>query len=602
MENSSAPEPEKKKELKTYSFTRNIFSNEKDEETPGNNENKNGGNTLNLTLTLYDKEISLIAQKENISPKLPNIIYEKYISSETLQGLNKIFSILDTEKIFTIIKNSFEQKLDHITIEEDKIIIKLMINFMEVMTEEIVFELEQVKMSEEEEVIIVKESIKSLTEEKKNLKEEVAKLKNTIEELKKSTSEKDEEISKKLGENKNDYEKKLEENKNEFNKKLEENKNDYEKKFEENKNEFNKKLEENKNDYEKKFEENKNEFNKKLEENKNEYEKKLKEKENENNKKENEIQNILKKLQEEMSEVKEIEKYVKEKIIIEEKKEKEIKFKSFNRKNKIAYSNFRFDINIILLNETIKFKIEEIQDDLNNNPSLYENEFPFNYFGKLSDYYKNQGGINAIFDFLVSRFRDEADKIDKKENKIIIKIKYIFGGKENQDEIKFELNKKEIGLKNVLTNFDKSLRDVNKELINTKKSFEDNLFEKVYPVGSYYWSEKNTSPGELFGGKWQKIEGKFLFASNFNHHVGETGGEERHMLTEKEMPSHSHKYTKFYYYDSKSISNVGNGVDQFLVHDGEQNSSTVNSDTKGGSQPHENMPPYLVANCWKRIK
>ena len=583
MENSSAPEPEKKKELKTYSFTRDIFSNEKDEETPGNNENKNGGNTLNLTLTLYDKEISLIAQKENISPKLPNIIYEKYISSETLQGLNKIFSILDTEKIFTIIKNSFEQKLDHITIEEDKIIIKLMINFMEVMTEEIVFELEQVKMSEEEEVIIVKESIKSLTEEKKNLKEEVAKLKNTIEELKKSTSEKDEEISKKLGENKNDYEKKLEENKNEFNKKLEENKNDYEKKFEENK----------------------NEFNKKLEENKNEYEKKLKEKENENNKKENEIQNILKKLQEEMSEVKEIEKYVKEKIIIEEKKEKEIKSESFNRKNKIGFSKFTFDIKIILLNETIKFIIEEIQDDLNNNPSLYENEFPFNYFGKLSDYYKNQGGIKAIFDFLVSRFRDEADKIDKKEeeNKIIIRIKYIFGGKENQDEIKFELNKKEIGLKNVLTNFDKSLRDVNKELINTKKSFEeDNLFEKVYPVGSYYWSEKNTSPGELFGGEWEKIEGKFLFASNSNHHVGETGGEERHMLTEKEMPSHSHKYTKFYYYDSKSISNVGNGVDQFLVHDGEQNSSTVNSDTKGGSQPHQNMPPYLVANCWKRIK
>ena len=582
MENSSAPEPEKKKELKTYSFTRDIFSNEKDEETPGNNENKNGGNTLNLTLTLYDKEISLIAQKENISPKLPNIIYEKYISSETLQGLNKIFSILDTEKIFTIIKNSFEQKLDHITIEEDKIIIKLMINFMEVMTEEIVFELEQVKMSEEEEVIIVKESIKSLTEEKKNLKEEVAKLKNTIEELKKSTSEKDEEISKKLGENKNDYEKKLEENKNEFNKKLEENKNDYEKKFEENK----------------------NEFNKKLEENKNEYEKKLKEKENENNKKENEIQNILKKLQEEMSEVKEIEKYVKEKIIIEEKKEKEIKSESFNRKNKIGFSKFRFDIKIILLNETIKFIIKEIQDDLNNNPSLYENEFPFNYFGKLSDYYKNQGGMEAIFDFLVSRIRNEADKIDKIDinNKIIIRIKYIFGGKENQDEIKFELNKKEIGLKNVLTNFDKSLRDVNKELINTKKSFEDNLFEKVYPVGSYYWSEKNTSPGELFGGEWQKIEGKFLFASNSNHHVGETGGEERHMLTEKEMPSHSHKYTKFYYYDSKSISNVGNGVDQFLVHDGEQNSSTVNSDTKGGSQPHQNMPPYLVANCWKRIK
>ena len=170
MENRSAPEPEKKKELKTFSFTRDISNKENDEKNPGNDENKNGGNTLNLTLTLYDKEISLVAQRDNINPKLPNIIYEKYISAETLQGLNKIFSVLDTEKIFIIIKNSFEQKLDHITIEEDKIIIKLMINFMEVMTEEIAFELDKIKLSSEEENSIIKESIKLLTEEKKKFK------------------------------------------------------------------------------------------------------------------------------------------------------------------------------------------------------------------------------------------------------------------------------------------------------------------------------------------------------------------------------------------------------------------------------------------------
>ena len=76
--------------------------------------------------------------------------------------MNKIFSILDTEKIFAIIKNSFEQQFDHITIEEDKIIIKLMINFMEVMTEEIMFELEKIKLSSEEDNSLIKESIKLL--------------------------------------------------------------------------------------------------------------------------------------------------------------------------------------------------------------------------------------------------------------------------------------------------------------------------------------------------------------------------------------------------------------------------------------------------------
>ncbi len=81
--------------------------------------------------------------------------------------MNKIFSVLETEKIFDIIKSGFEQKYDKISIEEDKIIIKLIINIMEVMKEEIIFELEKKKLSSEEETTIIKESIKLVTEEKK---------------------------------------------------------------------------------------------------------------------------------------------------------------------------------------------------------------------------------------------------------------------------------------------------------------------------------------------------------------------------------------------------------------------------------------------------
>ena len=597
MENRSAPEPEKKKELKTFSFTRDISNKENDEKTPGNDENKNGGNILNLTLTLYDKEISLVAQRDNINPKLPNIIYEKYISAETLQGLNKIFSVLDTEKIFTIIKNSFEQKFDHIAIEEDKIIIKLMINFMEVMTEEIAFELDKIKLSSEEENSIIKESIKLLTEEKKNLKNEVTQLNNTIEELKKITSEKNSEIIKQIEENKNEYTKKLEENKNEYTKKLEENKNDY-----------SKKIEENKNEYEKKLEENKTEFNKILEENKNEFNKKLEEKEQENKKNMNEFQNILKKLQKEMSEVKEIEKYVKEKIIIEEKEEKEIKTHSLQRKQSKDLNIFNFDIKILLFEEKIKFKIKEIQDDLKNNPILYETDFEMNYFGKLSDYYKNQGGIKSIYEFLILRFNDNEDIINRETNKIIIKVKYTFGSKE--DEIIFKINKKEVGLKNILTNVDETLRVLNKDIIKnnkdineTKEEFKKDLLEKVYPIGSYYWSENDTSPEELFGGKWKKIEGRFLFASDSNHYVGQTGGEERHQLTLDEMPSHSHGYQKFKYKDYYWAENVfreGNSY-QFLERDVNNNIESSTTESKGNSQSHNNMPPYLTANCWKRL-
>ena len=108
---------------------------------------------------------------------------------------------------------------------------------------------------------------------------------------------------------------------------------------------------------------------------------------------------MLKKLQKKIREVKEIEKYVKEKIIIEEKEEKEIKSHSFQRKKNIDSDIFDFDIKILLFNEKIKFKTKEIQDDLKYNPILYETDFEINYFGKLSDYYKNQGGIKSILIF-----------------------------------------------------------------------------------------------------------------------------------------------------------------------------------------------------------
>ena len=126
-----------------------------------------------------------------------------------------------------------------------------------------------------------------------------------------------------------------------------------------------------------------------------------------------------------------------------------------------------------------------------------------------------------------------------------------------------------------------------------KEEFKKDLLEKVYPIGSYYWSEKDISPEELFGGKWEKIEGRFLFASDSNHKVGETGGEERHKLTIDEMPNHSHEFKT--HVESIFASNKGYGE----AHMG---NSTATTSSTGNSQPHNNMPPYLTANCWKRVE
>lgn len=121
----------------------------------------------------------------------------------------------------------------------------------------------------------------------------------------------------------------------------------------------------------------------------------------------------------------------------------------------------------------------------------------------------------------------------------------------------------------------------------------EDLVDVVYPVGSIYMSVNSTSPATLFGGTWQKIEDKFLLASGTSYSNGATGGEAEHTLTIAEMPTHHHK--------TGSRQTYGSGSTWGLINYG-SSVSTQDRDTSstGGGQAHNNMPPYLVVNVWKR--
>jgi hypothetical protein len=323
--------------------------------------------------------------------------------------------------------------------------------------------------------------------------------------------------------------------------------------------------------------------------------------------KEKDFQNMLQKFQREKSQVKEIENDAKENMIINENKEQDVKSHSIQRKIIINKNIFDLDITFLLFEEKIKIKIKEIQNNLKNIPIFYETDFEMKKFGKLYENYKNQGGIKAIFNFLVLRFKGNEDIIIKKRNKIILKVKYAFENEE--DVITLEICRKEIEIKDVLTNIEESLKEINKEIIDSKEKINKDLIEakeevkinildKVYPIGSYYWSEKDYSPDDLFGGRWRKIEGIFLFASDSDHLVGEMGGEEMHELTIDEIPSHDHKYNEF---NNGDYNFCGNG--DKICPEEKRHKFTKSSTTGkcGGSKSHNNMPPYLTANCWKRI-
>lgn len=68
-----------------------------------------------------------------------------------------------------------------------------------------------------------------------------------------------------------------------------------------------------------------------------------------------------------------------------------------------------------------------------------------------------------------------------------------------------------------------------------------NLLEIIYPVGSMWISSINTSPAEIVGGSWTRIEdARFLMAGNGTRKAGEAGGANTITLTTNQIPAHSH--------------------------------------------------------------
>ena len=142
------------------------------------------------------------------------------------------------------------------------------------------------------------------------------------------------------------------------------------------------------------------------------------------------------------------------------------------------------------------------------------------------------------------------------------------------------------------------------------------ICDYIYPIGSIYMSVNNISPSVLFGGTWERIEDRFLLAAGSTYNVGATGGEAEHTLIVDEMPSHKHAFcfsnhNGYLPQNSTSPGAIANAKSSGttcyngMIMDYAGTSPTYNEGTllgnKGGSQPHNNMPPYLVVNVWMRV-
>ncbi len=129
------------------------------------------------------------------------------------------------------------------------------------------------------------------------------------------------------------------------------------------------------------------------------------------------------------------------------------------------------------------------------------------------------------------------------------------------------------------------------------------LTDYLYPIGSIYMNVTDVNPETIYGGSWEKIENKFLFGSSPNYQLGNTGGEEKHLLNLQELPD--------FQLDVRDDINGHTVVNSAYPHEegwGAFNQASANVSGsplrifyRGGNQPHNNMPPYLVVNIWKRI-
>lgn len=129
-----------------------------------------------------------------------------------------------------------------------------------------------------------------------------------------------------------------------------------------------------------------------------------------------------------------------------------------------------------------------------------------------------------------------------------------------------------------------------------------------------------TEVNEMFGGTWERFaQGRMLLGSNYtddenndskNHtKLDEIGGNETHTLTVDEIPAHTHQTRIRLDPQHTGGSNKNNGLmvsDQtngswYNWYNGDDNNAHVNLSNTGDDQPHNNMPPYIVVDMWKKI-
>ena len=125
------------------------------------------------------------------------------------------------------------------------------------------------------------------------------------------------------------------------------------------------------------------------------------------------------------------------------------------------------------------------------------------------------------------------------------------------------------------------------------------FYEYVRTKGAVLFSfNPDFSPAARYGGSWEKITDRFPIGAGGSYTLDSTGGEAGVTLTTNEIPPHDHVLNV---YNIEMDAPSGELVVPPSKVNATPNLEGYPTQNAGGGQPHNNMPPYIAVNIWRRV-
>jgi len=153
-------------------------------------------------------------------------------------------------------------------------------------------------------------------------------------------------------------------------------------------------------------------------------------------------------------------------------------------------------------------------------------------------------------------------------------------------------------------------------VINSSGNLE---FNSMFPIGAVYFTTTDTNPSTFLGGVWNRIaQGRFIVGvgtgtdGTYSRTIttGNNSGQYEHLLTEDEMPNHTHsliepfRNEQFYLINDRNTTHGTDSDAGVFRADGPAQDDDARYLNKlpstGGSLPHNNTPPGFGLFVWSR--